>query len=254
MPAINVPFVAAMSASGTAALETVQADTYAFTASADIVYKNTLPADVIAAFVLSEEAALNGTVALNVTMSGRAAFATALKGAIDAAELDSQASPLAAPYAATAKESLVAYLQHFAASAIDGHLADNGIPGALEANMVKNMAVSVASQAGAEAMYDGLAGLSGEVLRLVATQIPKANYPEVFSSALPINSGDSMVFRFNITNTVTVSEDAKNLTTLGGADGAQANGSGPGVVGPSKTAAGHYTVGNRVLELILTKA
>jgi hypothetical protein len=224
MPNVNVPFVAAMQANGTALLETVKQETYAFTGAAHYSYNGTLTPEIIAAFILSENTS-DSVAELDVAVSG---LTTPLTAALMAA-----------------KAALETDLTSFAQSQIDADLAANGVGAAVEAEAVKELSLAVDASSAAQAMEDGIAGLSADVRRLIATQLPSSNFPETFSTALPINAGDSMTFRWNASTTITVSEDAKDL---GGDEGVGAvAGAGPGV-------GSGYGVDNRVIELVLTKA
>ncbi|NDE18239.1 hypothetical protein EBZ80_25310 [bacterium] len=230
MPAanVNVPFVAAMSADGTALLETVKQETYTFTGSAHYNYTGVLTPEIIAAFTLSEGAADS------------------------AAQLDVDVAGLTAPLTAAleaARASIEADLTAFAQSEIDADLASNTIGAAVEAEAVKNLVLSIDTSGAAAAMETGIAALSAATRRLIATQLPSTRFPEAFSTALPLVSGDSMTFRWNASTNITVSEDAQDLggAADGGADGTAAAGAGPGV-------GTGYGVDVRVLELVLTKA
>lgn len=253
MATVNVPFVATLTGAGAAQLETVKQETYNFTGAADIVLNNTLTDDIIAGFVMSQEVS-GSTVALNVDMiSNSAAFEAALKTALKTASITSEATALEGVYAINAlTDKLEQYLVKYSRQEIDHDLAANTIGAAIEASAVKNLAYAshdAECEAAAAAMYTGLNDLGADVRRLVATQLPKGNFPADFSSALPINTGDKMVFRFLANLSVNVTEDAQDLggSSDSGASGSASAGSGPGV-------GSGYGIPSRTVELILTKA
>jgi hypothetical protein len=248
MATVNVPFVATFTGAGTAQLETVKQETYTFTGAADLVLNNALTEDIIAGFVLSQEPS-GSTVVLNVGMTNQSTFEAALKAALKDASIASEATPLAGSYAINlGTDKLEQYLVKYSRNEIDLDLAGNTIGAAIEASAVKNLEYAQHDSecaAAAASMYSGLSTtLDANTRRLIATQLPAGNFPETFSSALPINSGDKMVFRFNATLSVSVSEDAQDLGAS--ADGATA-GAGPGV-------GSGYGIPNRIVELVLTKA
>ena len=224
---INVPFVAAMSADGTAELETVKQETYNFTGNAHATFTGALTAEIIAAFTLSEEGS-GSTVELEVAVANlKDALTTALGVVKDANNA-----------------SITDYLTGWAQGEIDADLASNTIGAGVEASAVKNLSLVVDASGAAEAMEDGIDGLTAGVRRLIATQLPSSRFPETFSSALPLISGDSMTFRFIASSSVTVSESAQDLD--GAADGATA-GVGPGV-------GSGYGIDSRTIDVVLTKA
>lgn len=256
---VNVPFVAAFNGTGAAQLETVKQETFTFTDSAHVILNGTLTQDIIDGFILSQEAS-GSTVKLDVAMAtgaAKTAFEAGLKAALKNATIASEANPLSGVYTITVgSDKLEQYLVQYSRSEIDADLATNTISAALEASAVKNLAYAnhdSECESAAGAMWSGLEGLSADIRRLVATQLPKGNFPvENFSPALPIMNGDKMVFRFNATLNVGVTEDARDLgaspdTETGVGSAAAPAGAGPGVgIG--------YGIPNRIVELVLTKA
>jgi hypothetical protein len=251
---VNVPFVGTMNNAGTATLQTVQQETYNFTAAADVVLSGALDADIIGAFQLSEETQTSGTVVLNVAMRNESAFKAALRNALQSVTVSTADGDLTGQYATLGAigVDLEDYIVAWARQQIDADLTANTIGAAIEASEVESLAITDFSANAFDAagsMYSGLNSLSADVRRLVATQLPSSRFPETFSDALPLVSGDQMVFRFNVNPSITVSENPQDLggAADGGASGSASAGAGPGVgVG--------YGVDARVIELVLTKA
>jgi hypothetical protein len=182
-------------------------------------------------------------------MRNAALFKAAMKAALESVVVSEIDSALAGQYATAGAVGvgLEAYIVAWARQQIDADLASNTIGAAIEASEVEALAItdfSANAVAASTNMYDGLVGLTGDVRRLVATQLPSSRFPETFSDALPLATNDKMVFRFLVTSTITVSQNAQDLGTAGN-DGATA-GAGPGV-------GSGYGVDNRVIELTLTK-
>jgi hypothetical protein len=223
---INVPFVAAMDASGNAQLETVKQETFNFTGAADATFTGVLTPEIISAFTLSQEAS-GSTVELNVAVANLSGALTTALGAVRDNGV-----------------SITQYLTSWAQDQIDADLASNTIGAGVEASSVKNLVLEVDASGAGIAMEDGITGLSAAVRRLIATQLPSSRFPETFSSALPVATGDSMTFRFIASSTVIVNQDAQDLG--GAADGATA-GAGPGV-------GSGYGIDSRTIDVVLTKA
>jgi len=249
---VNIPFVGSMNNDGSASLQTVKKETYTFTAAADVVLSGTLSDDIIGAFQLSQETQTSGTVVLEVAMRNESAFKTALRNALQAVTVSTADADLTGQYATAGavSKSLEEYIVAWARQQIDDDLNRNTIGAAIEASEVENLAItdfSANAFAAAGNMYAGLSALSADTRRLVATQLPPSRFPDTFTDALPLASGDKMVFRFNVDTTIEVLQDPKDLgANDGGADGSASAGAGPG----NGT---NYGVDVRVIELVLTK-
>jgi hypothetical protein len=236
---INVPFVAPLQSDGAANLQTVQQDTYALGA-ADVVLTGVLSPEIINAFLISHEDASDSAVALNVTMQGKNDFMNALSAAIKAATISTADAAIHPKYTGPAAVQgagthngllLVNYIKAALHTDVIVALNNNTIAAELEASDVQEITLpdyDADCLAAAEDMYDGLVGIEESLRRVIATQVGNTRFTDVsegFTSALPLTSGDSMTFQFNLTSNLTISESVQDVVS--GAD--TNNGSGPGV-------------------------
>ena len=246
---INIPFVAAMQADGTATLQTQYQEQWNFSGTPDAIFAGALPQDVIDAFLLSQEAD-SGVIIHNVTMQNSSAFQAALASALIASTVSTADDDLSGKYATAGavSKTLQEYIVAWARQQIDADLTSNSISANIEANEVENLAIDISAGAadGAENMYDGLVGLSQELRNVVASQLPSGRYNdagESFVTVLPLVSGDKMTFRFNVNSSITITENPQDLT--GGANATTV--SSPGI-------GSGYGVSTRLVEVVLTKA
>ena len=266
---INIPFVAALQSDGTANLQTVQAATYAFAAAANVVLSGVLSAGIINAFAISHEDSSDSTVSLKVDMVNQAAFREALAAAMAAATISTSDSAIHVKYKDVASgegggvgNSLANYIKAAIHTDVIAALDNNSIAAELEASDVGAVSLTQFAEdcsGAAHAMWTGLDNLADDLRVVVATQVDNARYTangpaEGFTPTLPLNSGDKMVFRFNLNSNLAISEDAQDITNGTGVT----DGSGPGVgtytsVGTS-TSGTTLASGARVVELVLTKA
>lgn len=248
---INIPFVAAMQADGTATLQTQFQEEWNFSGTPDAIFAGALPQDVIDAFLLSQEAD-SGVIIHNVTMQNSSAFQAALASALIASTVSTADDELTAgskyATAGAVGKTLQEYIVAWARQEIDADLTSNTISANIEANEVENLAIDISAGAadGAENMYDGLVGLSQELRNVVASQLPSGRYNdagESFQTVLPLVTGDKMTFRFNVNSSITITENPQDLT--GGANATTV--SSPGI-------GSGYGVSTRLVEVVLTKA
>jgi hypothetical protein len=257
---VKVPYCGAMSTSGTANLETVVQQQYSFLGSPDVILNGTLSQTIIDAFLVSQESQTNGTVALHVTMQNESAFKAALRDALLSVTVsaDGVDAELTGQYltAGGSTKSLEQYLVAWARQQIDADLAANTIAAALEASEVINLAITDISQNAFDAagdMYSGIGLLPAIERDVIASQLPNSRYTvngttESFSGTLPLIPGDKMIFRFNVSTVITVTDTPIDLAA------GDSNVDGNITPGSAPTQSSGYGIENRVIELVLEKA
>lgn len=217
---ITMPFSASFDTAGTGTLETVKQQFFAWDASADATF--TAPMSLTAfknAFVLSQEEEGDSGAALEVAVTTDDGKITAFKNALTAS---------------LQLADMRSWLQDEANTAIQAFIGTNGVPAALEASAIvfgltnfdQDLATADIST-GAAAMWTAISGGSDNLRRLIALQLPKEKYPAEFSSELPLIGGESVLFRFHITQKYVSSIVESAVDLIGETDPAHTDGAAP---------------------------
>lgn len=259
---VNIPFVAALQSDGAANLQTVQQDTYTLGVP-DVILFGDLSSNILNAFLIAHEDASDSAVALSVTMQNKEAFVAALAAAMQAATISTADAAIHSKYSgASAVQgagtgtglSLENYIKAAIHTDVIVALNNNTIAAELEASDVQAITLGTYAadcSAAAAAMWDGLDGITDSLRRVIATQVGNTRFTDAsegFTSTLPLVSGDSMTFQFNLNSNLTISEDVQDVVSGAGTN----NGSGPGV-GTYPTGGSNILASNsRVVQLKLT--
>lgn len=197
---ITMPFSASFDVSGAGTLETVKQQTFQWDISADETFVTSMSLDAFKnAFDLTEEAsgAQVPVVSVAVTDSSDniAAFKAALLGALQGANMSN-------------------WLVGEARSDFEALFATDGIPAIYEGSSINGLAINNLDgdlSTGAAAMWTSISNGTADLLRLVALQLPPNRYDEAFGTQLPLDSTDTVLFRFHITQTYIVGTNANDL-------------------------------------------
>lgn len=234
---IGVPISAHFNSAGTAVVEVISPESFVWT-GADKTINHTMSAATFNdAFVLSEDPANDAAADLAVSMSSdvskQAAFREALKVALVNGEGDLQA-----------------WLEGFAQAELDESLANNGIPAAVEGEVVTSISITDFAEdasGGAATMWNNMAAANeSDYLNIIARQIPRNRFPETFDGKMYAATGDTVTFRFNIDQTYGISTAATAPLTGAGVAGA--------ADGLSTNAGTNVGITSRAIDLVLTLA
>jgi len=247
---VNVPYKVTIAADGTVSIQTVTTQEYNLS-TPHAVFSGNLRDAVLTAFHVSDEGThANPILVVDMSDNDKSDF------------VDSLASQMSlAPMVDISSDNLKMYLVKWAKEQLTAELNANGISAALEAGALDDLQITDFTgdiEGGATAMFDGISHLSPETRSLIATQIPNSKYMaamdasgavgEVMSGLLPLAAGDSITFQFIITQTYAVSETPVASTLTDNANAV--NGSTIGVA----PLIGHYSVDNRVVNVVLKRA
>jgi hypothetical protein len=267
MSAIVVPTTGSISAAGTATLDTVKDHTFAFSNDPNISFAGTIAASALkGAFVVS------GTSIANQDFSvARAEDTSALESALSAsiqAAISSAAGYTNANNASPfSPKTLENYLLNLAQHDMDEALETDNIAASLSA--VQMGAVTLTDLPDAcDTGASGLVGaISGAHAATIALQYDNARWESQegggadagLSTQIPFMAGDTVTFRFYISQTYSVSAAPDTVTgaaataaALSGDNAAQSGGVQQGS-GPSVTSTG-YSVASKVCDFVLTLA
>ena len=247
---VNVPYKVTIAADGTVSVQTVTTQEYNLS-TPNAVFAGNLRDAVLKAFHVSDEGThANPILVVDMSDNDKTDFVGSLASQLSLA-----------PMVDISSDNLKMYLVKWAKEQLTAELNANGISAALEAGALDDLEITDFGgdiSGGAEAMFDGISHLSPETRSLIATQIPNSKYMdamdasgavgEVMSGLLPLAAGDSITFQFIITQTYAVSE-SQVASTLAAVDGV-VNGSTIGVA----PLIGHYSVDNRVVNVVLKRA
>jgi hypothetical protein len=261
MVAIVVPTAGAISVNATAVLETNKAQSFVFSNEPDMTFNGSLGLSAIKnAFDVtgSTTSAENFSVTLS---SSSGALATALDAAIRAAV--STAAGHANPNnynPAPIGSILSAYLLNVGQYEMDQDLNADSIADSLAAAQMKSLQLTDLASACGEGASNLVSAISNAQAGTIALQYDNArwltepNGASALSPKIPFNVGDTVLFRFNISQTYVVTADPHDE------DGAPAVASGAGTTtgavqstGPSVNSSG-YTVPSKVCDFVLTLA
>lgn len=241
MVQIGVPISASFTAYGDASVNTIPTETFTWgAANKDITYSGMTAAEFNDAFDLSENV-FNDVASLSVYMTAdenkKNAFIAKLKLALE-----------------TGAGDLAGWLAGEARAELDEHLKANGIPDAIEAELVTTISmVDFAEDAsqGAVNMWNALEDANGSgPLNLISRQIPRSRYgTDAFDGKMHAAEGDEVVFRFNIEQMYSFSPaEAGGI----GGTGVELADLGGGIY-PAKTAV-TYGINSRSVNVTLTLA
>jgi hypothetical protein len=247
---VNVPYKVTIAADGTVSVQTVTTQEYNLSAP-NAVFAGNLRDAVLTAFHVSDEGShANPILVVDMSDNDKSDFVGSLASQLKLA-----------PMVDISSDNLKMYLVKWAKEQLTAELNANGISAAMEAGALDNLQITDFAgdiSGGAEAMFDGISHLSPETRSLIATQIPNSKYMEamdasgavgeVMSGLLPLAAGDSITFQFIITQTYAVSETSVASTLTDNANAV--NGSTLGVA----PLIGHYSVENRVVNVVLKRA
>lgn len=229
---VNCPITGTITADGTADLEVLYMQVVNLGAP-DATFDVT--ADAFSQFTLAEESS-GSTVEYVASLADAAAFKTALGGWLKGGAKNATA------------QTVEVYMREYLRGEINALLSSDGVGAALEASAVKNLAFTKYdedAQAGADGLIDAL-NADQSAKNSIGLQLPKARYPETFSSSLPAQSGDSLTFQFTITSTIAVSDSYVDVSTETDASG-NAN---PTIVGQPIASVNR----SRIVNIVATKA
>jgi hypothetical protein len=247
---VNVPYKVTIAADGTVSVQTVTTQEYNLS-TPNAVFAGNLRDAVLTAFHVSDEGShANPILVVDMSDNDKTDFVGSLASQLSLA-----------PMVDISSDNLKMYLVKWAKEQLTAELNANGISAAMEAGALDNLQITDFAgdiTGGATAMFDGISHLSPETRSLIATQIPNSKYMEamdasgavgeVMSGLLPLAAGDSITFQFIITQTYAVSETPVASTLTDNANAV--NGSTLGVA----PLIGHYSVENRVVNVVLKRA
>ena len=247
---VNVPYKVTIAADGTVSVQTVTTQEYNLS-TPNAVFAGNLRDAVLNAFHVSDEGShANPILVVDMSDNDKSGFVGSLASQLSLA-----------PMVDISSDNLKMYLVKWAKEQLTAELNANGISAALEGGALDDLQITDFAgdiSGGAEAMFDGISNLSPETRSLIATQIPNSKYMEamdasgavgeVMSGLLPLAAGDSITFQFIITQTYAVSETPVASTLTDNANAV--NGSTIGVA----PLIGHYSVDNRVVNVVLKRA
>jgi hypothetical protein len=247
---VNVPYKVTIAADGTVSVQTVTTQEYNLS-TPNAVFAGNLRDAVLNAFHVSDEGThANPILVVDMSDNDKSGFVGSLASQLSLA-----------PMVDISSDNLKMYLVKWAKEQLTAELNANGISAALEGGALDDLQITDFAgdiSGGAEAMFDGISNLSPETRSLIATQIPNSKYMEamdasgavgeVMSGLLPLAAGDSITFQFIITQTYAVSESPVASTLTDNANAV--NGSTIGVA----PLIGHYSVDNRVVNVVLKRA
>ena len=261
MAAIVVPTAGAISVNATAVLETNKAQSFTFSNAADMTFNGSLSLSAIKnAFTVSgsSTSAENFSVTLS---SSSGALATALSAAIRAAlSTGAGESNPNGYHLAPIGSVLSAYLLNIGQWEMDQDLNTDTIADSLAAAQMKSLVLTDLTDAcddGADTLVSNISNAQAGTIALQfdnARWLTEPNGASALSPKIPFNVGDTVLFRFNISQTYVVSAEPHAEA------GAPAVGSGAGETagavqgtGPTVNSSG-YTVPSKVCDFVLTLA
>jgi hypothetical protein len=217
---ITMPFSASFNTAGAGTLETVEKQTFQWMEDASLNVAADMSLSAFKnAFVLSQEEAGDPSAALVVSVTDSSANIAAFKAALTSALADASGA---------GGVSIRHWLEGDANESIQDFIASNGVPGALEASAVVfgltkfDVPLEDADadiSLGAAAMWTSIVNGTDDLRRLIALQLNSTKFPDVFSSELPVADGDTVLFRFVITQSYTISDAPVDLVTSDPVDG-----------------------------------
>jgi hypothetical protein len=259
MVAIIVPTTGTVNVNATAVLETNKAQSFAFSNAADMTFNGSLGLSAIRnAFDVTGSTTSSENFSVTLS-SSKGALATALDAAIRAAT--STAAGHANPNnynLAPSGSILSAYLLNVGQYEMDQDLNSDSIADSLAAAQMKSLELTdleSACSTGASGLVDAISNAQAGTIALQynnARWITETNGTSALSPKIPFNAGDTVLFRFYISQTYGVTADPHSeagapevSSGAGTTDGAVQG------VGPSVSSSG-YTVPSKVCDFVLT--
>jgi hypothetical protein len=200
MASIGVPIPASFTANGNMTVEVYPEESFVWSAADFEAINGSMSASVFNnAFVLTEEADGSSVVELKVAMATDAAKVAAFKNAI--------ASSLAGAAKAGDAQTLKAFLEAYAVGELQDDLASNGIPDPIEADAVKStdlyrFTAALDCSDGAAALWTAMTDASAAARNIIVRQFPRTRFEaplaEGAAPVMPGMAGDTVTFRFNI--------------------------------------------------------
>jgi hypothetical protein len=155
-------------------------------------------------FTLSEETAGSTTAVFNVAMNATS-MNTALSGWLKGGATNG------------GSQSVETWILERVRADVNALIALQNVPNALETQVVGGLTFTqfnVDAQGAVDTLITDLAG-SQEDRDLIGLQFPASRYPAEFSTVLPYQSGDSLVFQFTITTEFVIGKSvAQDVATL----------------------------------------
>lgn len=195
MSNIAVPMSASFTANGQMTVEALPEESFSWASANFNAVDGAMTAAVFnAAFTVTEENPDSETASLTVAMneSGAEAFKNAIAQSL-ATCTDGNG------------QTLKAFLEDFAVDELAASLASNGIPDPIEADKVKSTELDRFDaandcSAGAAELWTAMSAESAQAGRdIIIRQFPRSRFsPETGAAAMPALAGDSVTFRFNI--------------------------------------------------------
>jgi hypothetical protein len=266
--AITVPTTGSISVAGTATLDTVNDHSFSFANAADVTFNGSIAAATLkGAFVVSGSSTSDQNFAVTRAANTSAlasALSSAIQGAISAADGYSNANN-ASPFN---PKNLQNYLLNLAQHDMDTALETDNIAASLSAVQMGAVALTDLADAcdsGASDLVDAISDAHAATIALQydnARWEPQGTADSTLSTEIPFLSGDTVTFRFYISQTYTVSASPDTVT---GAAAVSAPGAGMAVSsasagqsagvtqgsGPSVVSSG-YSVGSKICDFVLT--
>lgn len=258
MVAIVVPTAGAISVNATATLETNKAQSFAFTNGADMTFNGSLGLSAIKnAFTVTGSSTSAENFAVTKS-SNSGALATALASAIRAAVSTGAGHANPNNYnLAPIGSVLSAYLLNVGQWEMDQDLNSDSIADSLAAAQMKSLVLTdlvSACSDGASGLVSAISDAQAGTIALQynnARWLTETNGDSAVSPKIPFNAGDTVLFRFYISQTYVVTADPH------AEDGAPAVGSGAGQTtgavqgaGPTVSSSG-YTVAAKICDFVL---
>ena len=245
---VNIPHRVTIDLEGNLTIQTIKQEKYTL-ATPDAIFHGFLRNDILDAFAVANVVLQSGendfaAVSVNIDAAKGTAFGDSLAKQLDVSHKDG-----AVPTAPTASNLvwLEKYLLDFAQVTLEKQLVANGIASTLTGSIkddIEHIGVAADYSAGASAMFSGLQNITPELRALVATQIPNSKWISAStpSTKLPMyDGGDSFTLQFIITQDFEVTQEIEDNHGTSEVFGSAA----PGV--------SHYNVGNRVINVVLTR-
>lgn len=216
MPSYDIvcPAAGAITAVGTAELETDKAHVFSFANNADMTFLGTIALSAVkGAFTVS--GSNTSDELFQASLSDPESLYGPLKASILAALSNANGLTNAnGVSAAPANSILKTYLINVAQNSLDSSLDADGIAASLSAAQVKSVAIedeafAAAVETGANALVDAVT--AGQAAT-IALQLPHARWLDgsgdsVQASQIPFAANDTILFRFYISQTFTVTND-----------------------------------------------
>jgi hypothetical protein len=261
MVAIVVPTAGAISVNATAVLETNKAQSFAFSNGADMTFNGSLGLSAIKnAFTVTGSTTSSENFSVTKSSNSGAlatALATAIRGAVSTAA--GHANPNNYNLAPIGS-FLSAYLLNVGQFEMDQDLNGDSIADSLAAAQMKSLELTnlvSACSTGASGLVSAISDAQAGTIALQfnnARWLTETNGTSALSPKIPFNVGDTVLFRFYISQTYVVSADPH------AEDGAPAVSSGAGQTdgavqgaGPTVSSSG-YTVPSQICDFVLTLA